>query len=144
VTPEFDHVTIVVTDLDEATRFFGLLGFEVSVAVVIAGGEMDRYMGVSHLEADHVTLAIPNAEPHQEIQLLRYRHPDVLVDDGAGDLARTGFNHVCFRVPDLDEAAEQLAGGGFHPRNDMMTFHDRKLVFYAGPGNVVVELAEWV
>ena len=30
----FDHMTIVVTDLEEARRFFGLLGFEETIAVV--------------------------------------------------------------------------------------------------------------
>ena len=33
----FDHMTVVVTDLDEARRFFGLLGFTERVAVVVSG-----------------------------------------------------------------------------------------------------------
>jgi catechol 2,3-dioxygenase-like lactoylglutathione lyase family enzyme len=33
----FDHVTIVVRDLDQARRFFGLLGFTEDKAVVIKG-----------------------------------------------------------------------------------------------------------
>ena len=33
----FDHVTIVVTDVESAKRFFGLLGFEEDKSVVIAG-----------------------------------------------------------------------------------------------------------
>ena len=36
-TEGFDHITIVVTDLAEARRFFGLLGFEESMAVVASG-----------------------------------------------------------------------------------------------------------
>jgi hypothetical protein len=93
----FDHVTIVVTNLDEAKEFFELLGFEVSKSVVISGEAMDAYMQVSGIEADHVTLVIPDADTREEIQLLRYHHPEVSVDGGSGDLTRTGFNHVCFR-----------------------------------------------
>jgi len=28
-------------------------------------------------------------------------------------------------------------------RNDIMQFHDRKLVFIAGPEGITVELAQW-
>ena len=35
---------------------------------------MEDYMDVKNIEADHITLAIEN--PHTEVQLLNYRHPD--------------------------------------------------------------------
>jgi catechol 2,3-dioxygenase-like lactoylglutathione lyase family enzyme len=137
-------MTLAVADLDEAIGFFGLLGFEHERSVVISGEAMDEYMGVSGLEADHVTLVIPDARPRQEIQLLRYHRPQVAVDEGSGNLARTGFNHVCFRVPNIDSVLEVLADAGVKPRNQPMIFQDRKLVFLNGPSNVVVELAEWL
>jgi hypothetical protein len=37
---------------------------------------------------------------------------------------------------------EHLAANGIRPRNEVLDYHDRKLVFLDGPG-VVVELAEW-
>jgi catechol 2,3-dioxygenase-like lactoylglutathione lyase family enzyme len=138
----FDHMTVVVTDLDSARRFFDLLGFVERVAVVAAGEEIARYMGIPDWEADHVTLVLESAPVHQEVQLLRFHHPAVAVDTGAGTLARTGFNHVCFRVNDLDAMLARLSEHGIGPRNDVMEFHDRRLVFLDGPG-VVVELAEW-
>ena len=39
-TEGFDHMTIVVTDLDEARRFFGLLGFDERIAVVASGEQI--------------------------------------------------------------------------------------------------------
>ena len=140
----FDHVTLVVTDVEEATKFFGLLGFELDRAVVISGPRMDAYMGVPGIEADHVTLVIPGSKPRQEIQLLHYRNPSVTRDDGSGVLDRTGFNHFCFAVDDLDAAVERLVAAGVELRNTPMTFNDRRLVFLHGPSDVVVELAEWV
>ena len=80
---------------------------------------------------------------HQEVQLLRFHRPAALPDEGAGTLARLGFNHVCFRVADLDATLAHLAAHGVSPRNQLMDFHDRRLVFLDGPG-IVVELAEWV
>jgi catechol 2,3-dioxygenase-like lactoylglutathione lyase family enzyme len=140
----FDHVTIAVADVDDAVQFFGVLGFEVTKSVPISGTTMDAYMGVAGMEADHVTLAIPGAEPHQEVQLLHYRRPTELVDRNSGNLAGTGFNHVCFRVEDLDATVAAFDAAGFPTRNQTMVFHDRKLVFLVGPANVVVELAQWV
>jgi catechol 2,3-dioxygenase-like lactoylglutathione lyase family enzyme len=143
----FDHITVVVDDLEEARRFFGLLGFVERVAVVVSGAEMGRYMGIADWEADHVTLELegsPNpVQVHQEVQLLRFHRPEAVKDAGAGSLDRTGFNHVCFRVSDLDAMLAHLEANGVVPRNEVMDFHDRRLVFLDGPG-VVVELAEWV
>ncbi len=139
----FDHMTVVVTDLDEARRFFGLLGFVERIAVVASGDEIARYMGIKGWEADHVTLVLHGAPVHQEVQLLRFQHPAAAVDTDAGSLARTGFNHVCFRVSNLDAMLAHLSEHGITPRNEVFDFHDRRLVFLDGPG-VVVELAEWV
>lgn len=139
----FDHVTISVVDLEEAKRFFELLGFEEERAVVVSGPVMSRYMGIPGWEADHLTLVHGQASSHQEVQLLRFHHPAPDVDAETGNLARTGFNHVCFRVDDLDATLARLRAGGFAARNDPMDFHDRRLVFVDGPGGVVVELAQW-
>jgi len=86
---------------------------------------------------------LKSAVVHQEVQLFRFHRPAVAVDAGAGSLARTSFNHVCFRVDDLDAMLAHLAEQGVTPRNDVLDFHDRRLVFLDGPG-VVVKLAEWV
>jgi catechol 2,3-dioxygenase-like lactoylglutathione lyase family enzyme len=144
VDATFDHVTIAVTDVDDAVQFFGVLGFQVTKSVPISGATMDAYMGIAGMEADHVTLAVPGAEPHQEVQLLHFRRPADLVDRSSGNLAGTGFNHVCFRVDDLDATIAAFDAAGFPTRNQAMVFHDRKLVFLVGPANVVVELAEWL
>jgi len=139
----FDHMTIVVQDLDRAKRFFGLLGFKEAIAVVISGETMDRYMGVAGIEADHVTLVLENAEPRAEIQLLRYRRPETLADPHIRDLNKLGFNHICFAVDDIEAEVAKMRAGGFETRNEIMDFHARKLVFLAGPEGITVELSEW-
>jgi catechol 2,3-dioxygenase-like lactoylglutathione lyase family enzyme len=139
----FDHVTVAVFDLDEAIQFFGVLGFGVIKTVRISGATMDAYMGIPGMDADHVTLAIPDAEPHQEVQLLHFHKPRELVVRSSGTLAGTGFNHICFRVTDLDATVAEFEAAGFPTRNQPMDFHDRKLVFLVGPANTVIELAQW-
>jgi|RhiMetdeSRZDD1v2_1073273.scaffolds.fasta_scaffold579569_2 catechol 2,3-dioxygenase-like lactoylglutathione lyase family enzyme len=139
----FDHVTIVVRDVEAAKRFFALLGFREVRSVVISGPEMDAYMGVRGIEAEHVTLELTGASPRNEVQLLRYRHPEPRPDPGIRDLTKLGFNHVCFAVDDLEAQLRTIEQGGFRLRNQVMEFHDRKLVFLSGPEGITVELAEW-
>ena len=59
-------------------------------------------------------------------------------------MARTGFNHICFAVDDIDAEVARLTAAGVTLRNQVMLFHDRMLVFLTGPEGVVVELAQWV
>jgi catechol 2,3-dioxygenase-like lactoylglutathione lyase family enzyme len=137
----FDHVTIVVRDVEAAKHFFGLLGFRETHSAVIAGKVMEDYMGIKGIEADHITLAIEN--PHSEVQLLRYRHPDVVVDADISKLNKLGFNHICFAVEDLDAEVARLTAAGVNLRNRVMDFLGRKLVFLNGPEDITVELAQW-
>ena len=139
----FDHVTVAVRDLERAKAFFGVLGFEVDKDVVIKGQRFADYMGVDGVEADHVTLIMPDAEPRLEVQLLHYRHPDPALDPLIENLGKVGYNHVCFAVADLDALVEKARASGFETRGDILEFHSRKLVFLKGPEGVTVELAQW-
>jgi catechol 2,3-dioxygenase-like lactoylglutathione lyase family enzyme len=137
----FDHVTIVVRDVEAAKHFFALLGFKEVKSVVISGKVMEAYMGLEGIEAEHVTLAIEN--PHTEVQLLRYRNPEMIVDADILKPNKLGFNHICFAVDDLKAEIAKLTAAGVRLRNKMMDFHNRNLVFVYGPENITVELAEW-
>jgi catechol 2,3-dioxygenase-like lactoylglutathione lyase family enzyme len=139
----FDHITIVVRDVERAKAFFALLGFKETKVALVTGKVMEEYMGVAGIEADHVTLALENVTPHTEVQLLHYRRPAPLSDPTIDRLDRLGFNHVCFAVDSLDAEIAKLEAAGVELRNTVMDFHDRKLVFLRGPENITVELAEW-
>ena len=140
----FDHVTIAVRDVGKAKAFFALLGFVEQLSVVISGEQFSSYMGIPGIEAEHVTLALANATPRVEVQLLRYRHPDPIRDSDLARLDKLGFNHVCFKVEDIEAEVRRLTASGVELRNEIMEFHDRKLVFLRGPEGVTVELAQWL
>jgi len=139
----FDHVTIVVRDLDRARRFFGLLGFKETISVVVAGEPFASYMGLPEIEADHVTLVLENASPRTEVQLLYYRQPQSVADPLIRDLHKVGFNHVCFATDDIEAEIRKMRANGFETRSEILDFHARKLVFLDGPEGVVVELSQW-
>lgn len=139
----FDHVTIAVRDVAAAVRFFALLGFREDQAVVISGATFDRYMGVDGIEAEHVTLVHESVTPRLEVQILRYRRPEPQADPNARRLDKLGVNHICFAVDDVEVEVARLVASGVRLRSEVMTFHDRKLVFLVGPEDVTVELAQW-
>jgi len=91
-----------------------------------------------------VTLELPHATPHLEVQLLRYRHPEPIPDPDILKLNKVGFNHICLAVDDIDAEVQRLRANGVRIRNEIIQFHDRKLVFVCGPEGVTVELAQWV
>ncbi len=139
----FDHVTIVVRDIEKAKKFFALLGFEEEISVVISGEKFSNYMGVDDIEAEHVTLALANASPRLEVQLLKYLYPDPIPDPHIANLRKIGFNHVCFAVDDIKAEVERLKVNGIKILNDIMDFHNRKLVFISGPEDITLELSQW-
>jgi catechol 2,3-dioxygenase-like lactoylglutathione lyase family enzyme len=110
---------------------------------VVSGVEFSRYMDIPDWEADHVTLVLAGARTHQEVQLLRFHRPTLPPRPDERNLARLGFNHVCFAVDDLEATLGRLRDGGVGVRSDVLAFHDRKLVFLVGPDDVTIELAEW-
>jgi hypothetical protein len=46
-------------------------------------------------------------------------------------------------VDDIEAEVTRLRANGIRTLNEVMDFHDRKLVFLAGPEGITVELAEW-
>lgn len=139
----FDHVTVCVSDLETAKRFFGLLGFREDKSVVISGERFATYMGLGEIEADHVTLVVPGASPRYEVQLLRYRRPEAAKDQNIARLDKLGFNHICFAVDDVEAMVEDLRANGVEVRGELGGFHNRQLYFLTGPEGITVELAQW-
>ena len=138
-----DHVTVVVEDLEAAKGFFSSLGFEQSVATVISGATFSDYMGVPGIEADHVSMALRGCAPRFEIQLLRYRKPNAIRNPRLRELNHVGFNHLCFTVDDIEAEVARLVEHGIRLRNEILDFHNRKLVFVEGPEGITIELAQW-
>ena len=140
-----DHVTVAVADAAPAIEFFGLLGFRKDHVVTIDGGEPATYMGMPEMQAQHITLVLEGAEPHFEIQLLEF-DPTPGADPGEHptNLRRRGYNHLAFRVDDIQSATAHLVANGVTLLSDEMDYISRKLRFFEGPEAITLELVEWV
>ena len=140
-----DHVTIAVADAASAIRFFELLGFRKQHVAMIDGGAPAAYMGMPDMKAEHITLELEGSAPHFEIQLLEF---DPSGADDPGDhptnLRRRGFNHLAFRVDDIEAAAAHLTANGVTMLSEELDYIGRRLRFFEGPEGITLELVEWV
>ena len=91
---------------------------------------------------------IPTVRLDREKPYLRLLSSTIYVRDQDVSLRffidKLGFNHVCFKVEDIEAEVRRLRASGIELRNEIMEFHDRKLVFLLGPEGVTVELAQWM
>ena len=142
---QFDHITFVVTDVPFALKFFSILGFEQTHEERISGSDMSSYLRLDEADAEHYTLSAKVNGDYQEVQLLYFHSPKVEVDQETEFMGRTGFNHVCFRVADLDATLATMRSEGIHVyEQELPGFLDRKLHYVQGPAGVTVELAQWL
>lgn len=138
-----DHVTIAVADAGAAIKFFALLGFKKAHVATIDGGVPATYMGMPRMKAQHITLTLEGADPHFEIQLLVFDPPPG-IDPGAHptNLRQLGFNHLAFRVDDIEAATAQLIASGVTVLSEEMDYISRKLRLFEGPEGITVELVQ--
>jgi catechol 2,3-dioxygenase-like lactoylglutathione lyase family enzyme len=140
-----DHVTIAVVDAASAIEFFALLGFEEQHVATIDGGLPARYMGMPDMKAQHITLALGGVEPRFEIQLLEF-DPTAPGDPGEHptNLRRRGYNHLAFRVDDIEAVSSHLVANGVTMLSDEMDYISRRLRLFEGPEGITLELVQWV
>jgi catechol 2,3-dioxygenase-like lactoylglutathione lyase family enzyme len=140
-----DHVTIAVADAGRAIAFFELLGFRKEHVATIDGGEPARYMGMPDMKAQHITLALEGSDPRFEIQLLEF-DPTSADDPGEHptNRRRRGYNHLAFRVDDIQAVTAHLMANGVKMLSGEMDYISRRLRFFEGPEGITLELVQWV
>jgi catechol 2,3-dioxygenase-like lactoylglutathione lyase family enzyme len=137
----FDHVGVVVEDLDAATAFFRDLGFESKGRTQVDGEVVDRINGLDGVRAEMEFVATPDGTGTLEI--IRYHAPPD--DEGAAPLPpnRVGFRHICIEVEDLNGIVDGLRAKGLDTVGEVADYGDSyRLCYVSGPEGLIVELAE--
>src|SRR3954447_14190458 len=137
----FDHVGVVVEDLDAATEFFVALGFERDGATSVEGDVVDKINGLEGVQADIVMVRTPDGTG--KLELVKYQAP--ADDTGAQILPpnRPGLRHICIEVDDVNGTVEELRDKGLEPVGAVADYGDiYRLVYVRGPEGLIVELAQ--
>ena len=139
----FDHVGVVVDDLDAAVAFFVALGFEREGSMSVGGDWVDRVLGISGVESDVIYLRAPGVAT--ALELSRFRSPAASSDPNAGASNVHGYRHIALPVDDIETAVRIVRSAGYETVSDIVDYEDvYRLVYVRGPEGLIVELAERV
>jgi catechol 2,3-dioxygenase-like lactoylglutathione lyase family enzyme len=137
----FDHVGVVVDDLDAAVAFFVSLGFEREGGASVEGEVVDKINGLDGVRAQFVMVRTPDRTG--KLELVKYHAPA----DGDGPQRlpanRLGLRHICLEVDDLDTLLGGLRDRGFDTVGEVCAYGNvYRLCYVRGPEGLIVELAE--
>ena len=137
----FDHVGVVVDDLDAATAFFVDLGFEREGGTLVEGEVVDKINGLDGVRAEVVMVRTPDRTG--KLELVKYLAPADDEGPQPWPANRPGFRHICIEVNDLDTIVGGLRDKGFDPVGEVAAYGNvYRLVYVRGPEGLILELAE--
>jgi catechol 2,3-dioxygenase-like lactoylglutathione lyase family enzyme len=137
----FDHVGVVVDDLDTAAAFFVVLGFEREAAMLVEGETVDKINGLDGVRAELVMVRTPDGSG--KLELVKYHAP--ADNEVAHPLPanRLGFRHIAIEVNDLNTIVDGLRDKGFDTVGEVRDFGDTwRLCYVRGSEGLIVELAQ--
>ena len=105
-----EHVGIVVDDLEAATAFFGELGLKLQGEGQVAGGWVDRVVGLEGVRVEYAMVETPDG--HGRLELVKFHSPLVRGGDGHAPANILGIRHLAFAVDDIDAAVATVRARG--------------------------------
>jgi catechol 2,3-dioxygenase-like lactoylglutathione lyase family enzyme len=137
----FDHVGVVVDDLDAAAAFFEALGFERDGSTEVSGETVDRINGLDGVRAEMVFVRTPDGTG--TLELIKYHAPAAGEGAQPSPANRPGFRHICIEVEDLNGIVDRLRADGFDTVGEVADYGTSyRLAYVRGPEGLILELAE--
>jgi catechol 2,3-dioxygenase-like lactoylglutathione lyase family enzyme len=137
----FEHVGVVVDDLDAVTAFFVGLGFELEGRMQVEGEVVDDINGLDGVRAELTMVRTPDGTG--KLEIVKYHAP--VDDNGAHPLPpnRPGFRHLAFEVDKLDAIVDGLRDKGFDLVGKARDYGDSyRLCHVRGPEGLIIELSQ--
>jgi catechol 2,3-dioxygenase-like lactoylglutathione lyase family enzyme len=137
----FDHVGIIVANLEEATAFFTGLGLDVEDRTFMEGEFLDTVIGIPHSRCEIVMLRAPEASTGLALSSFLPLTPE----PGSSTALPTnlGIRTVAFEVTDLDGAIDRVASYGYRLIGGIgHDTHTRRTAYIRGPEGILVSLTE--
>lgn len=137
----FEHIGVVVEDLDAVAAFFVGLGFEQEGRTFVEGEIADKMNGLDGVRTEVMFVRTPDRSCR--LELVRYHAP---VDEQGVQVSppnRPGLRHITFDVNDLNGIVDGLRTKGFQTVGEVQDYGDAyRLCYVRGPEGLIVELTE--
>jgi catechol 2,3-dioxygenase-like lactoylglutathione lyase family enzyme len=137
----FDHVLIVIEDLEAATAFFVKLGFEIEGKSTLEGDWVDALLGLQDIRSDIVLLRLPNGET--KVELSKFHSPVPVRGPQDAPTNQLGLRNVTFEVDDLQTTVDWMRADGYEPVGEIVEYEDfYRLCYVRGPEGIIIFLVE--
>ena len=141
---EIDHINIVVSNLETAKKFFiDILGFKIEDESLLEGDWISNVVGLENAKAMYTKLSLLNSKVN--IELIQYYQPSSGKVEGNEKANQLGFRHLAFEVEKIEDVYEKLKNKDvkFFSPVQFNKKKGKKIVYFLGPDNIILELAEY-
>lgn len=137
----FDHLGLVVDDVETMAAFFTGLGFTREDLGEASGTWVGRIVGLEGTVEELVLISAPDGTGH--IELTKFVTP---ASEGEPQLLPSnayGLRHVAYRVADVNATVAQARALGYNLVGEVVDFQDLfRLAYVRGPEGLILELTE--
>jgi len=139
--PRFDHLGVIVDDLDAAIAFFLELGFESGGRGFVEGEAVDRIVGLEGVRSEFAFVRTPDGSG--SLELIK-NHAAADTDGPQSEPAnRLGYRHIAIEIEDVNATVDRLRDKGFDLVGEVVDYgNSYRLCYVRGPEGMIVELAE--
>jgi catechol 2,3-dioxygenase-like lactoylglutathione lyase family enzyme len=139
--PRFDHVGVIVDDLDAAVAFFLELGFESGGRGIVEGEEVDKIVGLDGVRSEFAFVRTPDGSG--SLELIKNHAAADTEGPQFHPANRLGYRHIAIEIEDLHGTVGRLRGKGFDLVGEVVDYGNvYRLAYVRGPEGLIVELAE--
>jgi catechol 2,3-dioxygenase-like lactoylglutathione lyase family enzyme len=147
----FDHITIVVSNLELSVKFYtDLLGFEETGRAPLEGKWIDAILRTEGVDAEVVYLVPPDKEPRLELLCFRSPRGEPIAKNALPNTI--GLRHVAFQVDDIASFISRLKAADVPLLSDPVTLpadvesgasKQKTLCYFLDPDSVLLEAAQY-
>jgi catechol 2,3-dioxygenase-like lactoylglutathione lyase family enzyme len=137
----FDHLGIVVDDLETVAAFFTGLGFTREDLGEASGAWVDSIVGLERTVEEIVLISAPDGTGH--IELTKFASPPSEGEPRQLPSNAYGLRHVAYRVADVNATVAEARELGYDLVGEIADFQDLfRLAYVRGPEGLILELTE--
>ena len=137
----FEHVGVVVNDLEAAAGFFVHLGFKVEVPMDVSGRWVDRIIDLDDVRLEMIFVSAPDGSG--SLELTKFHAPRAGSNGDRLPANVPGYRHIAYRVDDVEAVVRQAQDAGYSPIGEIVDYEGKyRLVYVEGPEGLLVEFIQ--